>query len=113
MKRFLFISLLFLCSACIKDKEVRGGETWFQIQIESPHNIDCGFPEISIKTNQAEAYLIIGNDLGRYVALGLPQVNYNAGDMLSVRIRKPVNDEIPVCHALGFGWGQVYIADIR
>ncbi|MBL7763991.1 MAG: hypothetical protein JNL23_11245 [Chitinophagaceae bacterium] len=48
-----------------------------------------------------------------YIAPGLPKVNYNTGDRLSVRIRKPATGETPVRHAPGFGREQVYIAGIR
>ncbi len=51
--------------------------------------------------------------MGRYVALGLPDGNYNVGDKLLVRIRRPYISEMPVCHSLGFAWAQVYITAIK
>ena len=105
--------MLGLSMACSRDTKPAASAQWFQIQIENPRNIDCGCPEISFTTNHARAYQIIGNDMGRYVALGLAGKEYNVGEKYMVRIRKPFISEMPVCHALGYAWAQVYIAEIK
>lgn len=86
---------------------------WFQIEIKNQRNIDCSFPEIMFITHQQEAYRIIGNNLGTYVALGLPKVNYPVGTTLFVKMRKPGSNEMVACTTLGTGWSQVYITGIK
>lgn len=106
---FLLLSVLFI--SCRRNGTVNA--EWFEIEIKSPQNIDCNQPEIVFITNRDAAYLLLGNDRGTYIALGLPKVNYPAGTRLQVKIRKPLASEEVVCLTLGPGWAQVMITELK
>jgi hypothetical protein len=113
MKHVLFWTVLLLSLSCSRRATDVDNSGWFQIEIKNQRNIDCGLPEIIFLTNQMEAYAIIGNDLGTYIAQGLPKVNYSIGTKLWVKIRKPQGDELIACTTLGPGWAHVFISETQ
>jgi hypothetical protein len=98
---------------CRKSPRSGGSEIFFQIEITDPYDINCALPDIIFLTNQDKAYKIIGNNLGTYVAYGLPKINYHYGDKLWVRIRKTEANELWACHALGPNWSWVTITETK
>jgi len=113
MKTTVIILLsLIIISAC-KKKEEQENTDWFQIEIVAQRNIDCRVPEITFLSRQQEAYQIIGDSRGRYVALGLPKVNYLLGTKMYVSIHRPTLNEAVVCTTLGPSWSQVFIESIK
>jgi hypothetical protein len=113
MKWVLLLALIAISVACRKNAGVSTNELFFQVEIKATRNMDCALPEIVFLTNQDKAYDIIGDRKGRYIAYGLPKVNYQAGDKLWVKIRRPVNDEFVLCTTYGPGWAEVTITDVK
>ena len=112
MKRLVLILIPIITFFACKKKAVENPD-WFQIEIANPANIDCSFPEIVFLTRKQEAYQIIGDSRGKYVALGLPKVFYPAGTKMNVHIHRPSVNEIAVCTTLGPAWSQVIIDEIK
>ena len=116
MKQILFILIPCLSVSCSRNNNAvvnHCGAEWFQVQIKAQKNIDCGFPEIIFLSKQEEAYQVIGNNMGTYIALGLPKVNYQVGDKLCVKINKPSGDQDVACTMLGISWAHVFISDVK
>ena len=86
---------------------------WFQIEVVDPSNIDCGVPLIIFLDRQQEAYQIIGNNWGRYLALGLPKVYYPVGTRMYVAIRRPIANDAIICTAFGPTFPAVTIENIK
>lgn len=106
---FIAIIVLFTLSGCKKNQQ----DNWFYIEIKSPVNFDCGVPEIIFLDRQQEAYQIIGDSRGLYVASGLPKVLYPAGTRMYVSIKRPVNNEIIACTTMGPGFPQVLVTAVK
>ena len=112
MKRLVIILFsIIIIGACKKD--VAADSDYFSIEIKSPRSIDCGVPEIIFLTRQQEAFQIIGDNKGTYVALGLPKVLYPSGTKMDVLIHKPSSTELAVCTTLGPSLAQVFIEKIK
>ena len=109
----LFIILIASITICACKKRVQDNADWFQIEITAQKDNDCGAPDIIFLTRQQEAFQIIGDDKGRYVALGLPKVNYPVGTKMYVAIHRPTASETVVCTAMGPSWAQVFIDKIK
>ena len=107
----MLLMLLTFIVACKKNEEAK--TNWFEIEIVAQSNIDCGVPEIIFLNRQQEAYEIIGDSSGRYVALGLPEVNYPVGTKMYVFIHRPTVNESIFCTTLGPSWSQVFIESIK
>ena len=106
----IFISFIII-SAC--KKKAQENTDWFQIEIVAQSNIDCGVPEIIFLDRQQEAYQIIGDSRGRYLALGLPKVYYPVGTRMYVAIRRPTANDAIVCTNLGPSYPSVTIENIK
>jgi hypothetical protein len=115
MKLNLIIILisLFALSACKKNQQDSQQDSWFHIEVRSPVNFDCRVPEIIFLDRQQEAYQIIGNSRGIYVASGLPKVLYPVGTRMYVSIQRPAADQVLVCTTMGPSYSQVHIASVK
>ena len=111
----MLVFLAGLGSSCYRDNSVPNADNtdWFQVEIKAQRNGDCGLPEIIFLDHQSEAYEIIGDKKGTYIAYGLPKVNYQPGDQLTVKIRKPVANELSVCTMMGPTWSWVTITETK
>jgi hypothetical protein len=111
MKLTLIISLVFIIgfSSCKKAPE----EKWFLIEVKASANVDCGIPEIVFIDRKEEAYQIIGDNRGIYVASGLPKVLYAAGTRMYVTIQKPDAGQAVICTTMGPSWNQVQINSVK
>jgi hypothetical protein len=111
MKLNFIIILLFLfaISGCKKAQQ----DIWFHIEIKSSSNFDCKVPEIFFLDRQQEAYQIIGDSRGVYVASGLPKVLYPVGTRMFVSIQRPGNSQSLVCTTQGPSLAQVLIIAIK
>lgn len=107
----ILVSVIII-SACKKEK-VQENTDWFQIEIVASSNIDCDVPEIIFLSRQQEAYQVIGNSSGRYVALGLPKVLYPVGTKMDVAIHRPTGNEAIVCANFGPSLPGVFIEKIK
>jgi hypothetical protein len=112
MKRILILMIASITLYACK-KRVQENTDWFQIEITAQKDIDCGAPNITFLTRQQEAFQIIGDSKGQYVALGLPKVNYPVGTKMYVTIHRPSANEIVFCTAFGPSWAQVFIDKIK
>jgi uncharacterized lipoprotein len=111
---FIIILIFFFAlSACKKNQQDRQQDSWFQIEIKSPANFDCRVPEIIFLDRQQEAYQIIGDSGGVYVASGLPKVLYPVGTRMYVLIQRPDNDQWLVCTTQGPSYPQVHITSVK
>jgi hypothetical protein len=114
MKRALIILCISIFFSCTRNNtDINGSDQWFKIEIKASRNLDCGLPEINFLDHQNEAYGIIGDNRGTYIAYGLPKVNYQPGDELWVKIRKPAANELGVCTMLGPTWNWVTITETK
>ena len=113
MKTFLCSLLIVILFACRKNNGPGGSDFFFQVEIETSSDINCGFPDIAFLNNQEEAYKIIGDNRGTYVAFGLPKVNYQPGDKRWVKIRKTEAGELRACHTFGPSWSWVTITETK
>jgi len=113
MRAIVIILLsLIIISAC-KKQPVRENTDWFQIEVVAPSNLDCGVPEIIFLDRQQEAYQIIGDSWGRYLALGLPKVYYPVGTRMYVAIHRPTANEAMICTTRGPSFPGVTIENIK
>ncbi len=117
MKHYFIITLisLFILSACKKSPQDSQGDNWFNIEIRTSANFDCKVPEIIFLDRQQEAYQIIGDSRGIYLAFGLPKVLYPVGTRLYVSIERPAASQQLVCTTMGPGaiWSQVLIKSVK
>ena len=88
-------------------------EKWFLIEVKASANLDCGIPEIVFIDRKEEAYQIIGDNRGVYVASGLPKVLYPAGTRMYVTIQKPDAAQVVICTTMGPSWNQVQINSVK
>jgi hypothetical protein len=109
----IFIILIVSVSICACKKNTQDNGDWFQIEIAVQKDNDCGLPDIIFLSRQTEAYQVIGDNRGMYVALGLPKVNYPVGTKMYVSIRQPSANEIVACTAMGPLWTQVFIKEVK
>jgi hypothetical protein len=109
----IILILLFTLSACKKNQQDSQQDSWFHIEIKSPDNMDCRVPEIIFLDRQQEAYQIIGNSRGVYVASGLPKVLYTVGDRMYVLIQRPATNQLLVCTTQGPSYPQVHITSVK
>jgi hypothetical protein len=113
MKTIVTILISFIIiSACKKEKTPEITD-WFQIEIVASNNIDCGVPEIIFLSRQQEAYQVIGNSWGRYLAIGLPKVLYPVGTRMYVAIHRPTANDAIVCTTFGPSFPGVAIENIK
>ncbi|MFN8252233.1 MAG: hypothetical protein U0V75_10150 [Ferruginibacter sp.] len=108
-----FLILVPVLLACSCKKEKTPAENWFQVEIRSPLNADCRLPEIIFIDKQQEAYAIIGNNGGIYIANGLPKVLYAMGNRLYVNIQRPGAAGSVACTTLGPSLPQVLITAVK
>ncbi len=113
MKLFLFLLMGMLFLSCTKRNDKGDSPIYFQVEIRAVQNLDCALPEIIFLTNQKEAYEIIGDNKGIYLAYGLPKVNYQPGDKLWVKIRKLESNEAVLCTTFGPSWSEVRITEVK
>ena len=115
MKKNILIILFFgfLLAGCKKDKQTNAGGDWFLIEVRNTSNLDCRVPEIIFLNRQQEAYQIIGDSKGVYIATGLPKVLYPAGTQLYVSIQKPVMSDMIICTTMGPSYPQVQIKAVK
>jgi Holliday junction DNA helicase RuvB subunit len=111
MKSFIYFFALIIFFASCK-KEVEGN--WYTIEIRTARNIDCGIPEITFLSGADEAKQLTGSISNIYIAIGLPNVNYQAGAQLMVKIRKPEKStDFIACATLGPGYSHVVITSMK
>ena len=113
MRAILFLLASFFIVTSCKKKNEKPIDDWFQIEIVSSRNFDCDAPDIIFLDRQQDAYQIIGDSRGRYIALGLPDVIYPVGTKLYVSIRRPVANEGILCTHMGPSWSGVVIERIK
>ena len=115
MKKNLLIILIFVFSpgGCKKDKKTDAGGDWFLIEVRNTSNFDCRVPEIIFLNRQQEAYQVIGDSRGVYIATGLPKVLYPAGTKMYVSIQKPTSSDVIACTTMGPSFPQVHITAIK
>ena len=113
-KSFLIIILLAAgLNGCKKDKNTDPAGDWFLIEVRSPSNLDCKVPEIIFLNRQQEAYQVIGNNSGYYIASGLPKVLYAVGTKMYVTIQKPADGQLLMCTTMGPSFPQVHINAVK
>ena len=107
----IILIFLFALSGCKKNKQ----DSWFHIEIKSSSNFDCKVPEIFFLDRQQEAYQIIGDSRGVYLASGLPKVLYPVGTRMYVLIERPDASQQLVCTTMGPmpTWSQVLIKSLK
>jgi hypothetical protein len=115
MKLLLICLLVIVINACNKPQQqtTNGPSDWFEIEIKETINTDCQLPSIGFETRRQEAYTILGDSRGTYIALGLPKVLYSVGTKLKVRFRKPTASEDIACTAFGPAWSHVLITEMQ
>ena len=111
MRRFLLLLLIVVFCTCRKGHDTAGSEIFFQVEFTGSYT--CALPEIIFLTNRDEAYKIIGDSKGIYLAYGLPKVIYQQGDKLWVRIRKPETNELTACITSEPSWSWVTITETK
>ena len=115
MKRIaiLLIAIIAIsaCTSNAQDNQVN--QEWFFIEIFAQQFFDCRMPGIIFLDRQQEAYQVIGNSFGKYIATGLPKVNSLVGTTMYVSSRRPDVNEILVCANMGPSLAQVHIDSIK
>lgn len=114
MLRQLTICLIaFFAFISCKKNNSQPAADWFLIEIKTPVNADCSVPEIIFIDRKDEAYRIIGNSQGVYVASGLPKVLFSVGARMYVTIQKPDATQLMACTTMGPSYPQVHINTIK
>ncbi len=108
MKRQLLILIVVIFFNSCKKTTI---DDWYTIEIKAQKDINCGIPDISFVTGINEAKKLLNSNSDIYVALNLPKVNYQVGEHLSVKIKKP--DPGIACLTLGTSFPQVEITDLK